>query len=362
MKIIDALKTLYEHSSEKIIFTDNDLKAQWRSNDELPEFIMPYNIKLTKNTTVKMPVTKTTVCRYDDGNKRYTLTISPVSEDGKPAGYLIHCLTEHEVDRLAMRSTLKDRLRNDLESVRFKAGSIISLLNKQNKIMLNDEQQEYSKFDSKAREKILGIMAATANYEELSRYLGDDISCESKFISVALDDLAKRVRPRAEKAGYVFECNINAMVHMDMNVERFEAAVSNLITNAYMYNSGEEKKCLVELYTEDKDVILSVTDNGDGIPEDKLQLLQDPLEYFSNDDLNESLGLTVAMMYCETFGGKLSIESKLGEYTKVTMRFFDPGNEIPREFRQYVRPLSFALDNTGCILGKCFGYFNDDSY
>lgn len=359
MEIIDALKTLYENSDEKVIFTDRNLVVLWRNNDELPEVLLSDNIRVSRNTPLTLPIERTAVCRYSDGIVGYTMKIRPMSEAGTAVGYIIECLDEYDVDKLAMQSMLKERIRKDLASVRAEAGRMMHLLNQHKKAWLEKDGKEYSDFDIQSRGRILGIMSSVSNYEEISIYLGDNIPEENKFMSAVLGDFAERVRSRADKAGFIFDCDVRAMVHAPMNRERFEAAVANLVVNAYMYNSKSEKKCLIEFYKEGGKVILSVTDNGDGIPADKLARLQKPLDYFSYDDMQESLGLTVAMLYCHRFGGRLKIESSVGEYTKVMMVFDPPGKDVPREFRQSIPPSLFATDNTACILAKCFGYFND---
>lgn len=360
MKIVEALKILYSDPENRIVYTDNELNIIWKNNEALPRELLPEKLMLSANAKLELPVTEKTVSRYYDDEQCYTVIIRPVHDDEVGDGYIFEFLSEYEVDTLAMRSTLKDRLRNDLEVVRFEAGNIIALLDLRKKTCEKLETEDNSDFDLLSRQKVLGIMSAISNYEEISRYLGDKIEGEYRFMSVVLDDLAERIKKRAEANGYIFEYDINAMVHLPMNVTRFEAAVANLAANAYMYNSKPEKKCRIELTNDNGQIILSVTDNGDGIPEEKLKKLQRPLEYNDNDDINESLGLSVAMLYCIRFGGRLEIETKKDEFTTVKMIFEDHGKEVPLDFRQYIVPSNMITDNTGCILGKCFGYFENE--
>ena len=361
MEIIEAVKTLYENNSDKVIYTDSYLKVLWKNSNDLPEFLRTDKIMLSRFEPVAFPIKKSTICRYKDEQYELTLKITPMSENGVTVGYLFHCMTEHEVDRLAMQSTLNDRLRKDLDTIRFRAASITTMLSL-NKEEMSEAGELFTKFETTSRDRVLGVLSATANYEELSIYLSENVKAEKKFMSVVLDDLAKRIRCRAEKFGYIFECDIQSMIHAEMNVSRFEAAISNLVINSYMYNSKPEKKCSIELRSDGKKIRLTVTDNGNGIPEEKLKRLKKPMDYFTLDDMNESLGLSIVMLYCQRFGGTYDIESKVGEYTKVTLTFDDLGYEMPREFRQYYPPIIFAMDNTGCILSKCFGYYNDDYY
>ena len=359
MEMIEALKTLYGDTCEKIIYTDENLMVIWTNVDDIPKILPAENFRFSRYDVLALPVEHKTICRYITNDKSYTVMIKPVSDTHGKKGCLITLLDEHEVDRLAMQSTLSDRIRNDLDAVRFEAGSMFNLLNIHKKVWSEKSENDYTEFDSESREKILGILSATANYEEISIYLGGVISSEMKFVSVMLEDISERIKVRADKFGYRFVCNIESMVHLESNTQRFEAAVANLVVNAYKYNSKQDKECVIDLSSDGKKAVISVTDNGDGISPEMLEKLRDPFGYFSDESLSESLGLTVAMLYCDRFGGKLEIESEVGKYTKVSMIFDDPGKEVPRDFRQYRPPVNYAFDKTGCILGKVFGYFGD---
>ena len=360
MDILEALKTIYAKAEDKIIVCDKKLFIVWKNKEDLPERLTIEDMKIARNVCITLPIAEVTVCRYDADSLHYTLRITPIFNEGFTEYYLIQCFDELETSRMAMQSMLKDRIRNDLECVRFETGAMLNMLN--NKLVEARERldTDHIEFDGKMRGRIINILSSTSNYEEVSIYLGENIRSEYMFMSAVLDDLAKRIAVRAEQAGYEFRCEIRSMVHVLMNRPRFEAAVSNLVSNAFMYNKKPEKKCVIELSANNENVVLSVTDNGDGIDEHKLALLQKPFDYYSDEDLNESLGLTVARLYCMHFGGELVIETEVGKYTKVKMIFKAPDKGVGRDFKQYLPPINSSLDSTGCILGKCFGYFEDN--
>ena len=360
MDRLEALKCIYERSDDKIIVCDKKLFIIWKNKTERPERLNIENMKVARNTCITLPIAEVTVCRYDVDGLHLTMRITPIFNEGFTEYYLIQCFDELEMDRMAMQSMLKDRIRNDLECVRFETGSMLNMLNHKQEEQSGLSYEEYLALDKRMRGRLINILSSTSNYEEVSIYLGENVKSEYLFMSAVLDDLADRIKIRAERQGYDFSCEVRSMVHILMNRSRFEAAVSNLLVNAFMYNHKPKKKCVIELSANSENVVLTVTDNGDGISEDKLALLQKPFDYYSDEDLNESLGLTVARLYCMHFGGTLEIESELGIYTKVKMIFRSPDKGIGRDFRQYLPPINSSLDSTGCILGKCFGYFEDN--
>lgn len=359
MDILDALKMIYEKADDKIIICDKKLFVVWKNKEYLPERLDISEMKLARSLCITLPITEVTVCRYDNDGLHYTMRITPQYKEGFTEYYMIQCFDELEIDRMAMQSMLKDRIRNDLECVRFESGSLLNILNHRLDEAGIASDSGYIEFDGRIRERIINILSSTTNYEEISIYLGENIRSEYLFMSAVLDDLSKRILSRTQQAGYEFKCDIRSMVHVLMNRARFEAAVSNLVANAYMYNHKPDKKCLIELSANSENVILTVTDNGDGIEPEKLARLQKPFDYYNEADLNESLGLTIARLYCMHFGGTLEIESEKDKYTKVKMIFKAPDKDVGRDFRQYHPPINASLDITGCILGKCFGYFED---
>jgi signal transduction histidine kinase len=64
---------------------------------------------------------------------------------------------------------------------------------------------------------------------------------------------------------------------------------------------------------------VSVTDTGDGIPEDILPRIFDP--YFTTKTKGAGLGLPIARRIVEAHGGALTAESKVGQGTCFKITF-----------------------------------------
>ncbi len=98
----------------------------------------------------------------------------------------------------------------------------------------------------------------------------------------------------------------------------FKRALSNLVNNA-VEASGEKGKVVVELGREGESVVLRVRDDGKGIAPDILPRLGHRGMTHGKSE-GTGLGLFYARTSVESWGGTLSIESKVDHGTIVTLR------------------------------------------
>lgn len=110
-----------------------------------------------------------------------------------------------------------------------------------------------------------------------------------------------------------FVSQLNPMVDELSDVKTaVSEAVTNCIVHGYKNTLGDIK-LLVRLY-EENEVYIRITDVGCGI--DNVEKAMEPLFTSAPDEDRAGLGFTVM----ESFMDKLSVRSKLGKGTTVTMR------------------------------------------
>lgn len=63
---------------------------------------------------------------------------------------------------------------------------------------------------------------------------------------------------------------------------------------------------------------IAVTDNGRGVEQDNIERVFEP--YYSTKKLGIGLGLAITRRFVEEHGGVISIESRVGEKTTITIR------------------------------------------
>jgi len=105
---------------------------------------------------------------------------------------------------------------------------------------------------------------------------------------------------------------------INLDAEQFKQVMSNLISNAMKF-SFPEKQIEIHLKQEENNVVVSVKDQGQGIPADELNKLFLPFQKTSvrstAGEKSTGLGLTIVKKIIEHHGGKIWAESELGKGT-----------------------------------------------
>lgn len=106
-----------------------------------------------------------------------------------------------------------------------------------------------------------------------------------------------------------------------------QPVIENVFSHGFLSSSSrKEHRISIEIRREDDDIILTVEDNGDGIEADTLAAIHQNLYAQTNaiSSSQVSIGLWNIHKRIEAYYGSpygLQIESEVGEYTRVTLRF-----------------------------------------
>jgi signal transduction histidine kinase len=109
-------------------------------------------------------------------------------------------------------------------------------------------------------------------------------------------------------------------IHADRN--RIQTALFNMIQNALeaMPRGGRITVSAVTT-AENKELLISVADTGDGIPPEIIERVYEPFFSTHEDDSFRGLGLTIVKDIAKLHGGRLDIRSGQGEGTTVFLYF-----------------------------------------
>lgn len=113
-------------------------------------------------------------------------------------------------------------------------------------------------------------------------------------------------------------------IHLDSQIQtsplsldkgKFEQVITNLLTNAIKY-SGKKTTITVKLIEKNNEIIISVMDQGQGIPKEELNLLFKPFQKTSakttDGEKSTGLGLFIVKRIVEAHKGKIWAESQPG--------------------------------------------------
>lgn len=110
---------------------------------------------------------------------------------------------------------------------------------------------------------------------------------------------------------------------------RIGQVINNLISNSLKFTK-QGGKIEVKIQAKDAEIEVEVGDNGVGIPEDKKPLLFTKFGQVSdvpNTEESSGLGLFISRQIIESHGGRIWIESKEGQGTKVFFTLPSAGEE-----------------------------------
>ncbi len=183
--------------------------------------------------------------------------------------------------------------------------------------------------------KYLKIIESNASY--MNRLI-DDLFLFSKLDMQKLDfhfdevkirpfiqDMMEEFRLDLEEKNIEFEyvdlLTEDSAVKLDG--KRFYQIIRNIIDNAVKHASKPQLNITAKLYEADGFVHIDLTDNGSGIPEDKLEHI---FERFyrvdterTKDFSSTGLGLAIAMELAQAHGGNIQVVSELGKGSCFTV-------------------------------------------
>lgn len=117
--------------------------------------------------------------------------------------------------------------------------------------------------------------------------------------------------------------NITADIQENVSVwadpDQLKRVFQNILKNAKQAaHDGQEAKINVQLRTEDKMVVIQISDQGKGVPEEIRSKIFEP--NFSTKTSGMGLGLAICKKIIETAKGEITFESRIGKGTTFTIR------------------------------------------
>jgi signal transduction histidine kinase len=140
-------------------------------------------------------------------------------------------------------------------------------------------------------------------------------------------DLAKLVRRSESKlSDHAAETDVDlktdlpeALPKIDLDADRISQVINNLVKNAIRHTGPGEVQLSLEERPED--IVVKISDTGEGIPEEKLEHVFDRfyrVESSRSGEGGSGLGLSIAKELVEAHGGKIWIDSEPGKGTTVS--------------------------------------------
>lgn len=153
------------------------------------------------------------------------------------------------------------------------------------------------------------------------------LNIEHINIEEVINEVRSEFLPIALKRGIDIETRIKLPLSFEGDLERIKQLLIILVDNAIKY-MGHPGKITVEAYRQyglasrDKEVILQVSDTGQGIAKEHLEKI---FERFyrvsaSRSEEGSGLGLAIAKWIVDSHGGNIKVLSQVGEGTQFTIQ------------------------------------------
>lgn len=183
---------------------------------------------------------------------------------------------------------------------------------------------EISKHVGKIKGSITGLTAILNNFLQIEKLESGKV--EANYSDFDLTELSNEVTEEmqtlAKSNQKVNYCNLTERTNVNLDKNLIKNCIINLLTNAIKY-SGEDS--LIEFKTEinPKNCIISVKDNGIGIPEEDQKHLFSAFfrAHNTGNILGTGLGLNIVARHVELMHGEITFESKIDTGTLFKLTF-----------------------------------------
>ncbi len=151
-----------------------------------------------------------------------------------------------------------------------------------------------------------------------------DLNLEPLAPSAVLTDVARSLAALAEAKNLTFAIEGKDCVPVLADERALRQLLTNLVANSIKFTNENGRIALSAAVSEDGgQVIMTVSDNGRGIPRDRIRDLCKPFVQIADSLCRDvggiGLGLAISRSLTEGMGGNLTIDSDLGKGTRVSV-------------------------------------------
>ena len=185
------------------------------------------------------------------------------------------------------------------------------------------DRQEFYGIIRKESERLTHLINNVLDFGQISAGTKTYALVRGDIVAVVRDCLAA-YRYFFERLGFEVDADLpSAPIHLPLNRDAIAQALVNLFHNAVTYG-GDGKYVGVRVRVENRDVLLSVADRGVGIPANEIERIFEQYHRVGNGPSEQTagsgLGLAIVKHAVEGHGGRVDVESTVGQGSVFTLR------------------------------------------
>jgi two-component system nitrogen regulation sensor histidine kinase GlnL len=182
------------------------------------------------------------------------------------------------------------------------------------------DNKEYTRLTTTVKKEIESLNKILNDFLSLAR---PRIKEKKEFnLSVLIQDTLDIIREQAKHKKIILKENIKKGIKLIGNLEDFKRAVLNILLNAIealSLISKKQRNLDIELFRENKEIIMVISDNGSGMDKEEIDKIFTP--YFTTKKGGTGLGLYIAHNILKEHKAKITIESEKGIGTSFRIVF-----------------------------------------
>ena len=212
-------------------------------------------------------------------------------------------------------------IRNPLNAI----GMAIQRLQREFAPTVPDDQKEYLRFTDVLRGEVKRVNQIIEQFLFFARPARLDL--RPVQIREVLRDLLLLARETVERQNIELADSLDREIpRLNLDRQRIHEALWNLVNNALQaMPQGGRLEVGVQYNLSSRDVVVQVSDTGEGIPEENMGRVFD--YYFTTKEKGMGLGLPLAHKIIRDHGGTIEVESVAGKGTTFRVTLPVPGEE-----------------------------------
>jgi signal transduction histidine kinase len=147
-----------------------------------------------------------------------------------------------------------------------------------------------------------------------------ELNIEKEDLSELALHVIEEMKPKAENAEISIRVDLKKGIIVNVNKTLITHAIANVLDNAIKYsNAGSQIS--IEIFKNEDSAIIKINDQGIGIHQNEIALVQERFYRAGNSNRanGSGLGLSLCKEIMEKFNGQLMVESEIGVGTGVTL-------------------------------------------
>lgn len=297
----------YVHPRDRQKFTDLHKKLIKSSDDE--EYDLEVRLKLQHNKWEWFSL-RAKVFHRPDGVwlEEYMLLMRNITNQKRTQKELMKAKQFSIQGEIAR--TLAHEMRNPIASIRMVKQVMEKSLSQAENLKV-DKYLEILDRSNHTLEDLVNNLLNSSKYEPAE--------LDSLDLTEVVESSIQKAADRIYLSGVEVVKNYNGPYQILADREKLEIAILNIILNASEATLPDEGVIEVSILEEDSEVLLSISDNGEGLEKEQVEKLFDA--FYTTRDSGMGVGLNSVKNIIEEHQARISVDSKLNEGTRFKVFF-----------------------------------------